>query len=132
MEESRARHEADLIETLQNKMDEQYKKTQEQMDICYNKLNSLVQEQREEFNRANIEMNEKISTIKDDVLSIEGAYFRSECRRLLKKDHVITEEEFNTISVEHAAYKSLGGNHEGDTMFNMIETKYKVSLKEGF
>lgn len=123
-------HETAIITTIQEKMDDQYDKTQEQMNTCYNRLNNKITEFIEESREADKQMTNNINTIKGDVLTIEGAYFRSECRRLLEKDHVITQEEFNTITLEHGAYNSLGGNHEGDMLFEMIKEKHQKQLLE--
>jgi hypothetical protein len=73
-------------------------------------------------------MTKKIDGVKGDVLTMGGAYFRSECRKLLKKEHIITQEEFNTITLEHDAYNNLGGNHEGDMLFEMVKEKHKEQL----
>ena len=48
------------------------------------------------------------------MLSIEGRAFRTECRKLLEPDHVISLKEYEAIVSEHETYNRLGGNHEGD------------------
>ena len=128
--DTKERDKDDLLESIQDKMDNQYVKTQEQMDDCYRNLTSIITQQGEEMKAVDAKLSEQIVAVKRDVLAIEGAYFRSECRRLLQKDHIITNEEFNTITIEHTAYNSLGGNHEGDALYAMIEEKHKEYLIE--
>lgn len=106
-------------------MDSQYEKTQEQMNECYNRLDRKISDFISESKEEDKKLYDNISSVKGDVLTIEGAYFRSECRKLLRKDHIITEEEFNTITVEHGAYNGLGGNHEGDALYEMVKEKHK-------
>ena len=121
-------HETSIIETIQEKMDKQYDKTQEQMNQCYNKLDTKITEFIDESREEDKKMNERVSGIRSDVLTIEGAYFRAECRKLLVKEHIITQEEFNTITLEHDAYNNLGGNHEGDMLFEMVREKHRDQL----
>ena len=128
LKKDRKSHETEIINTIQEKMDEQYNKTQEQMDSCYKNLNNLIKSQEKEFRKVDQEITEKVLGIQRDVLAIEGAYFRNECRNLLREDHIITANEFNAITVQHTAYNSLGGNHEGDALYEMVEEKHKQHL----
>ena len=128
LKKDRKSHETEIIDTIQEKMDEQYNKTQKQMDNCYKNLNSLIEQQGQEFKKVDKEITEKILGIQRDVLAIEGAYFRNECRNLLKEDHIITPNEFNAITIQHTAYNNLGGNHEGDALYDMVEEKHKNYL----
>ena len=122
------RHEYDIINALQNKMDEQYTKTQNQMDECYTRLFNTI----EEYDKKSAEEDKKIynelGTLKNGMLSIQGIAFKEECNKLLHQNAPITYEQFNRISNEHRVYKSLGGNHDGDLLFEMVEVKYKQNL----
>lgn len=111
-------------------MDKQYDKTQEQMNQCYNKLDTKISEFIDESREEDKKVNEEISSMRGDVLTIEGAYFRNECRKLLREDHVITNAEFNIITVQHTAYNNLGGNHEGDALYEMVKAKHQKHLVE--
>lgn len=123
-------HETAIITTIQEKMDDQYDKTQEQMDVCYNRLNNKISEFIEESREADKQTIKTIDNMRGDVLIIEGAYFRNECRKLLKEDHIITNAEFNIITVQHTAYNNLGGNHEGDALYEMVKAKHQKHLVE--
>jgi hypothetical protein len=95
------------------------------MDHCYKNLTSLIEKQGEELKKVDTELSNKIASVQANALAIEGAFFKSECRRLLDPEHIITESEFNTITVEHIGYNGLGGNHEGDALFKSVEHKYE-------
>lgn len=121
-------HEDSIITTIQKKMDDQYKKTQNQMDECYKRLDNKVSNFIEESRKTDSQIIERIGGLQKDVLDIEGSYFRNECRKLLEEGHVITNEEFNTITIQHTAYNNLGGNHEGDALYLMVKEKHKEHL----
>lgn len=73
-------------------------------------------------------LDEKISTVQHGVLSIQGKQFKDDCRYLLRDDHTITLDEYEVIEADHETYNSLGGNHQGDKLFQMVENKFKNSL----
>ena len=54
---------------------------------------------------------------------LKRSYFE-DCERLLDPDHVITYEEFASISEDHSLYKEFGGNGRGDENFELIKSKY--------
>ena len=60
------------------------------MDTCYKKLDNKITEFITESREEDKKMSQRFYDLKDDVLTIEGAYFRSECRRLLQKEHIIS------------------------------------------
>lgn len=126
--QDKERHEKDLIDAIQAKMDEQSKETKQQMAECYSNLISVVREYDEKSRLADEHMQEEIDVIKDGMLSIEGRAFKNDCRRLLEETHIITLDEYEALVAEHMVYNSLGGNHEGDALFSMVEIKYKNSL----
>lgn len=38
-------------------------------------------------------------------------------------DHTITIEEYQQINEDHEAYHALGGNHNGDALFDLVRKK---------
>ena len=54
---------------------------------------------------------------------LRRSYFE-DCEALLNPEHHITFEEFRSISEDHDLYNQLGGNHQGDILFEAIEDKY--------
>ena len=88
------------------------------------------------FKEEDKRIHEEIDELKDDfkimkggILSIQGRDFKADCRLLLQPEHIITLNEYESIIEEHDVYKSLGGNHEGDALFNMVEQKYSKQLE---
>ncbi len=97
----------------------------EQMSECYTNLISVVQESEARSQAEDAIIHHEIDVIKDGMLSIEGRAFRNECRRLLQDDHIITFDEYTTILAEHTTYNNLGGNHDGDRLFSLVEQRYQ-------
>jgi hypothetical protein len=44
--------------------------------------------------------------------------------------HTISLVEFENVLMEHRTYNELGGNHEGDVLFRMVEAKFKKDLDD--
>lgn len=55
--------------------------------------------------------------------------FLDKCVFLLRADHIITTDEWIDISTDYCTYKSLGGNHEGDTYHDLVKEKYEAQIK---
>lgn len=64
-----------------------------------------------------------MSALKGGLLSVQGRNFKSQCRHLLEEDHGITLDEWEEIDADHEAYNSLGGNHKGDELFELVKQK---------
>ena len=73
--------------------------------------------------------DENMNILKSGVLSLQKEQFLKLGRKLLESDHVITYEEYMTYTQQHIVYNSLGGNHEGDAQFALVEKKYHSGLK---
>lgn len=73
-------------------------------------------------------METNLQNITTGLLSVQGQSFKMQCRALLKPDHVITLSEYENICKDHEAYNSLGGNHEGDNLFGLVQIKYQSTL----
>jgi len=110
-------------------MDEQKVGMETQMDTCYNKLLNIVKESDERQEREDTKIHNEIDIIKEGMLSVQGRTFKAECRKLLQDDHIITLNEYETIMAEHLTYNKLGGNHEGDGLFSLVEAKYQNQLR---
>ena len=124
----REQKDKELIDTIKGKMDEQKTGMVQQMDECYNKLLNIVKESDERSHEEDVKIHQEIDIIKEGVLSVEGRAFRAECKKFLQDDHIITFDEYETILAEHTTYNKLGGNHEGDRLFAMVEAKYQNHL----
>lgn len=122
------RNEDDTLKAIDEKFKEQNTNMEKKMEECYGRVIDIVQNLEQKSNNADEGINEKIDTIKNGVLSLEGAYFKQECRKMLVPEHIITTHEYETLVIEHGTYNSLGGNHEGDSLFRLVETKYQEQL----
>lgn len=59
---------------------------------------------------------------------MQGRNFKNDCKKLLDTNHTITLQEYEALLQDHTIYNSLGGNHEGDALFSMVEAKYKNTV----
>ena len=114
-----------MLKTIDNKFDQQKDGMKEQMKECYNNLIEVVQESNAQSKEEDERIHHEIDIIKDGMLSVEGRAFRNECRRLLQDNHIITFDEYTAILAEHTTYNNLGGNHDGDRLFALVEARYK-------
>ena len=117
-----------MLKAIDVKFDEQKEGMKEQMSECYSNLIQVVKESEERSIEEDKRIHHEIDIIKDGMLSVEGRAFRNECRRLLEEGHVITLNEYEAILAEHVTYNNLGGNHEGDGLFSMVQVKYQNQL----
>lgn len=67
-------------------------------------------------------IHSEVDTVESGILSIQGKQFREMCEDLLKQDY-ITIEEYEEFEEEYAIYKSLGGNHRGDSLHARVVAK---------
>ena len=74
-------------------------------------------------------LGNKVDKITEGLISVQGETFRTSCRMLLDPKHEITLDELEQTSKDHDIYNSLGGNHMGDQLFDMVCAKYKNNLK---
>ena len=148
-------HENKLLSSIEKKLDEQKKdvktelqgfndrlelqktEMQTQMTSCYANMVEVVNKrdnnllEADKVIRADIQgLKEEFGSVKSGMLTVQGRAFKDECHRLLEPDHIISLTEYENILTEHATYNALGGNHEGDALFAMVETKYKHNLTQ--
>lgn len=69
------------------------------------------------------QLRNEIDRVRVGVLSLQGKSFREECRCLLGKD-MITMDEYEEFEDDYAAYKGLGGNHNGDALHDRVVDKF--------
>lgn len=72
--------------------------------------------------------DERLNEMRAGLLSMQGAYFKKKCQKLLEPEHKIDVEELTNITKDHDAYKGLGGNHEGDMLFKLVLEKAKRDI----
>lgn len=69
-----------------------------------------------------------LSELKLGLLAIQGREFKQNCRNALNQEHDLTLEEYDQIVKDHDAYKALGGNHEGDELFKLLQERAKQTF----
>ena len=89
---------------------------------------NIVESQNKELLAADERLHEEIESVRDGMLSMQGRNFKNDCHKLLKKDHIIDVKEYEQLLADHIVYNKLGGNHEGDALFSMVEAKYKNTI----
>lgn len=94
------------LQTMVEKSDETHKALQEEINLVTRELQGF----------------------RKGLLSVQGRQFKASCIKLLDPAHVITLEEYEQIVEDHEAYNSLGGNHSGDNLFELVMEKAKNTL----
>lgn len=93
-------------------------------------LKEIQKEIQAEFVRSDkkeTELQNEIKILKNGLLSIQGRTFKANCKKLLEEDHEISLEEYEEITKDHDAYNSLGGNHNGDQLYQLVRQKVENS-----
>lgn len=98
------------------------------MSACSTGLMKIVSDQTEALKKTDELIHEEIDGLRDGMLSVQGRNFKVDCHKLLQESHTITADEYEQALADHIVYNKLGGNHEGDALFSMVETKYKNTI----
>lgn len=101
----KAEAERNRIQAETGKVSEQFQKDNEAVQLQIN------------------QMQTEMTALKRGLLSIQGKLFRQECERLLDESHEITLDEYQQLMEDHDIYNSLGGNHNGDNLYSLVEKK---------
>ena len=70
-------------------------------------------------------LQKQLDALRKGILSMQKKEFIAECQALLAEDHEITLEEYQQCIEDHDAYNGLKGNHNGDSLFALVEQKAK-------
>lgn len=98
------------------------------IEIMDGKNRNLANEDGKIFER--LDQQEKtLKTLTKGILSIQGRQFKEECKQAIEQTEPITLEQFSHIQNEHEVYNSLGGNHEGDMLYKLVEQKYLSQIQ---
>lgn len=93
-----------------------------------NILNQTEKRILDKIEAKDAEQDKKMDELRAGLLSVQGRQFKEKCHKLLEVDHKITVDELEIITEDHLAYKGLGGNHEGDILFNLVVEKAKKDI----
>lgn len=86
-------------------------------------------EQDRRWEERNQEQDKKTDALRQGILALQKELFLKEGRDLLDPGHIITYDEFMAYTQQHLVYNGLGGNHEGDEQFSLVQTKYHSGIK---
>ena len=89
----------------------------------------LLEKSIENLKSRNDSQDENITILKSGVLSLQRQQFIDYGKKLLAPDHIIIYDEFMYYIQLHKTYNNLGGNHEGDAQFALVEKKYHSGLQ---
>ena len=70
----------------------------------------------------------EVQILKSGVLAIQGDNFKEKCRKILvdmDNGKHIDFKTFENLLHDHNAYNALGGNSDGDELFNMVKHRYE-------
>lgn len=96
-------------------------------DSFNEKMTSLQEEDKHINNRID-QLHNDLEVMRDGILSLHRRRFVDDCRKLLNQESEITQEDYERLKREHRTYNALGGNHEGDEMYNLFLKKYEAQL----
>ena len=108
---------------------------QQEQDEFYNKIKSEIDKERKNSKEDDIALQEDmnalstlLTSLTKGLLSVQGRQFKADCKKLLDEKHVITFDEYQQINEDHEAYHGLGGNHNGDALFELVRKKAEKEL----
>lgn len=124
-------------ESIQSKKDDFLSGVKEMMANENKQLVNVIDEREKNLNNEDTRLQNSINHIEDDIqkltagmLSIQGKSFKNDCRLLLEDNHHITLAEYESIAHDYRTYKGLGGNSNGDGLFDLVKLKYENQLKD--
>ncbi len=104
------------------KNEQKHQKTKEEKAF-YDSIEALIIKGAEESRKGDEKLQSQINVMQGGILSIQGRSFKQECREFLRPDRQFSLEEFETLQEEYYIYKNLGGNHDGDVLFDLVKKK---------
>ena len=86
-----------------------------------------VDKKNQSYQTETASIQKDLQQLKQGVLSFQGKMFKDHCHAFLEKEQFCLEE-FEELGKEHSAYNGLGGNHEGDILFNLAKRKVENEI----
>lgn len=128
LEEKKKSQQKEIIDTMKQGLEEHKNQMKSDMNQCSSSMMQMLKETTDELKKTDKEIHTEIDSLRGGMLSIQSRNFKNDCHKLLKADHVIDLKEYEALLADHIAYNKLGGNHEGDALFAMVEAKYKNTI----
>ena len=93
----------------------------------------ILNEAQKDNKKLDVRINaveEQLNHFLGALLSLQGSLFREFCEELLEPGRVITVDEFEQFENDYQVYKSLGGNHRGDTLHDSVVRKFNKHVQK--
>lgn len=74
------------------------------------------------------DLNKNSMCLQKGILSLQRRTFEEDCKELLHEYHDISLEEYEQLTEDHDIYKKLGGNHNGDKLYELVMKKVENTL----
>ena len=126
--DERERRDKELVSTMEKSLKASNDQLKADMNSCQTGLVKMISEQTETLKHTDVIIHKEIDGLRDGMLSMQGRNFKNDCHKLLQEDHIVTTLEYEQALADHIVYNKLGGNHEGDSLFAMVEAKYKNTI----
>lgn len=108
---------------------------QKEQDEFYNKIKNEINREHENSLKDDEALHTEVNglsailnSLKKGLLSVQGRQFKEDCKKLLAAEHIMTIEEYQQINEDHQAYHALGGNHNGDALFELVKKKAEKEI----
>ena len=74
-------------------------------------------------------VTKQLDNVTTGMLNVQGNIFKRECHELLdERVEKITQDQYDKCMEDHKVYNTLGGNHDGDQLFELVTAKYMHKL----
>ena len=93
-------------------------------------LRTEIREDLEKHRAENAIQNKKIDSVMQGILALWKRVFMEDGEKLLQPTHRITYDEFMDFTHAHVIYNNLGGNSEGDELYQMVSRKYHAGIAQ--
>lgn len=117
-----------LKKNRQEQFDNQLNTLYVKISDSINEKMTFLQEEDKHINTRIDQLHNDLEIMRDGILSLHRRRFVDDCRKLLNQESEITQEDYERLKREHRTYNALGGNHEGDEMYNLFLKKYEAQL----
>lgn len=113
---------------LKQEKERQVKETRNEI---VEEVKKLVDAAMQRSDECDARISKSVEGLRRGVLSIQGRQFRAQCQELLNKSYISYREYTNLLEEWHIYHDDLGGNHEGETLFNLVTKRYGAQIENG-
>ena len=110
------------------KLEKEHNKNEQQ--IFHDNILEEAKKENENLDTRIDAVEEQLAIQRGALLSLQGSLFRDFCEELLEPGRIITVDEFEQFESDYQVYKSLGGNHRGDTLHDSVVRKFNKHVQK--